>query len=66
MKGERTAETLTLQNRGSMDDENTLDQPNKILPVSGSLPCEATGKKQQTVLNDEVPAMAFRLYKIKK
>jgi alpha-L-arabinofuranosidase len=66
MTGERTAETLTLQHNGSMDDENTLDQPDKIRPVAGSVKCETTGKKQQTVLNDEVPAMAFRLYKVKK
>ncbi len=66
MTGERTAETLTLQHEGSMDDENTLDKPNKIVPVSGSVKCDVTGKKQQTVLNDNVPAMAFRLYKVKK
>ena len=63
MKGERTAETLTLSHDG-MDDENTLDQPDLIVPVAGSLQCEA-GKKN-TVLNDELPAMSFRLYKVKK
>jgi hypothetical protein len=66
MKGERTAETITLQHKGSMDDENTLDQPLKIRPVDGTVQCGVTGKKQQTVLNDEVPAMSFRLYRIKK
>jgi alpha-L-arabinofuranosidase len=66
MTGVRTAETLTLQHNGSMDDENTLDQPTKIVPVSGSVNCETTGKKEQTVLNDNVPAMSFRLYKVKK
>jgi len=66
MNGERTAETLTLQHNGSMDDENTLDQPMKIHPVQGSVKCDVTGKKDQTVLNDNVPAMAFRLYKVKK
>jgi alpha-L-arabinofuranosidase len=66
MKGERSVETLTLQHSGSMDDENTIAQPFKIRPVIGSASCEATGKKQQTVLNDEVPAMAFRLYKVKR
>jgi len=64
MKGERTAETLTLAYNGSMDDENTLDQPEKIVPKKGELSC--TADKKQTVLNDEVPAMAFRLYKVKK
>ncbi len=66
MKGERTAQTLTLWNNGSMDDENSIDKPEKIHPVGGTAKCEATGKKQLTVLNDNIPAMAFRLYKIKK
>ncbi|MBQ9671761.1 MAG: carbohydrate binding domain-containing protein [Prevotella sp.] len=66
MQGEREAKTLTLQHSGSMDDENTLQQPEKIVPVSGSLNCVTTGKKQQTVLNDNLPAMSFRLYRIKK
>ena len=64
LKGDRTAETLTLNHNGSMDDENTLDQPEKITPKAGSAKVEA-GKKA-AVLNDEVPAMSFRLYKIKK
>ena len=64
IKGERTAETLTLNWTGSMDDENTLDQPEKITPKKGSQPVEA-GKKA-AVLNDNVPAMSFRLYKVKK
>ena len=64
MKGERTATTLTLSHNGSMDDENTLDQPEKITPKTGSAKVEA-GKKN-AVLNDEVPAMTFRLYRIKK
>jgi alpha-L-arabinofuranosidase len=64
IKGERTAETLTLSHNGSMDDENTLDQPEKIKPVEGSVQC--TSDKKQTVLNDQLPAMSFRLYKIKK
>ena len=64
IKGEYTAETLTLSHNGSMDDENTLDQPEKITPKAGSAKVEA-GKKA-ALLNDEVPAMSFRLYKIKK
>jgi hypothetical protein len=47
-----------------MDDENTLDNPMKIAPKKGTVNCEA-GQKA-TVLNDELPAMSFRLYKIKK
>ena len=66
MTGERTAETLTLQHSGSMDDENTLSNPNKIVPVSSTVNCTTTGKKKQTVLNDNLPAMSFRLYKVKK
>ena len=63
MKGDRTAQTLTLSHHGSMDDENTLSQPEKIKPTEGTVNC--TGEKQ-TVLNDQVPAMAFRLYKVQK
>ena len=64
MKGNRTATTLTLSHNGSMDDENTLDQPEKIAPQRGTVQC--TADKKQTVLADEVPAMAFRLYRIAK
>jgi len=63
MKGERTAEVITLCHNG-MDDENTLDNPNKIVPQKSTVNCEA-GKKF-TVLNDEMPPMSFRVYKIKK
>ena len=64
IKGERTATTLTLSYNGAMDDENTLDQPEKITPKAGSVAC--TADKKLTVLNDQLPAMSFRLYKIKK
>ena len=64
IKGERIAETLTLSHTGNMDDENTLNQPEKIAPKANSVPVQA-GKKA-AVLNDELPAMSFRLYKIKK
>ena len=64
VKGERTAETLTLSYSGSYDDENTLDQPEKITPKAGSVAC--TAQKKQAVLNDQIPAMSFRMYKIKK
>ena len=66
MTGERNVQTLTLSHKGSMDDENTLEQPEKIVPKAGSMKCETTGKKQQSVLNDQLPAKSFRLYKIKK
>lgn len=65
MKGERVAETLTLRHIGSMDDENTLEQPTRIQPISGSVPCVAEGKKKETVLKDQLPPKTFRLYKVK-
>jgi alpha-L-arabinofuranosidase len=64
MKGERTAQTLTLSWDGSMDDENTLDQPEKITPKPGITP--VTADKKCSVLTDEVPAMSFRMYWVKK
>ena len=63
MTGERTATTLTLSHNG-MDDENTLDQPTKITPKPGTVTCQAD--KKNTVLTDQLPAMSFRLYKMKK
>ena len=57
-------ETITLSHNGSMDDENTLDQPEKITPKTGSMKLEA-GKKAP-LLRDDVPAMSFRIYKVKK
>ena len=63
MKGEKTAKTITLNHNG-MDDENSIEAPNKIAPVEGSVKCEA-GKKN-TVLNDVIQPMTFRLYTIEK
>jgi alpha-L-arabinofuranosidase len=63
MKGERNAETLTLSHNG-MDDENTLDQPERIAPKAGSLKLDAG--KGSTLLLDDIPPMSFRLYKVKK
>ncbi len=63
MKGTRTAQTITLSST-EMDAENTLDDPNKIVPVNGTVEC--TAGKSNTVLSDKLPAMTFRLYKIKK
>ena len=64
IKGERNAQIITLNHKGSMDDENTLDNPEKITPMQSDMKCEA-GKKC-TVLNDQLPAMTFRIYKVKK
>ncbi|MBR5747674.1 MAG: carbohydrate binding domain-containing protein [Prevotella sp.] len=63
MKGERTAQTITLSHNG-MDDENTLDNPEKITPKNGMLKLDAG--KGSTLLLDDVPALSFRLYKVKK
>ncbi len=62
LKGEKDVELLTLSSP-DMDADNTLDNPEKIVPQKGNMKCEA-GKKS-TVLNDNVPAMTFRLYKVK-
>lgn len=63
LKGEKTAKTITLNHNG-MDDENSIENPNKIAPVNGSVKCGA-GKKN-TVLNDVIQPMTFRLYTIEK
>ncbi|MBP5339989.1 MAG: alpha-L-arabinofuranosidase, partial [Prevotella sp.] len=63
LKGERIAETITLSHN-SMDDENTLDEPEKITPKSSTLKCDAG--KGATLLLDELPAKTFRIYKVKK
>ena len=63
IKGARTANTITLCHDG-MDDENTLDQPEKIIPQPGT--CQVETGKQAAVINDNLPAKSFRIYKIKK
>ena len=63
MKGERMAQTITLSHNG-MDDENTLDNPERITPKNGTLKLDAG--KGATLLLDDIPAMSFRLYKVKK
>ena len=63
LKGAAQAETITLTHN-EMDAENTLDEPEKTTPKTGTVSCEA-GKKY-SILNDELPAMSFRIYKIKK
>ena len=63
LTGASTARTLTLSHQG-MDDENSIQQPELITPKQGSIAVEA-GKKQ-SVINDRLPAMSFRIYRIKK
>ena len=63
MKGARTAEIITLTHDG-MDDENCLDNPEKIIPVEGT--CQVDAGKNASLLLDDIPAKTFRIYKIKK
>ena len=65
IKGERTAKTITMQHNGSWDDENTLEQPEKIMPRLGTMNCTA-GAKNTLVVSDQLPAMTFRIYRMKK
>ncbi len=63
MKGVRPAEIITLSHDG-LDDENSLDNPEKIIPVEGS--CQVDAGKKCSLLLDDIPAKTFRIYKIKK
>jgi len=63
MTGTRNAQIITLTHVG-MDDENTLDNPEKIIPVEGS--CQVDAGKKASLLLDDIPAKTFRIYKIKK
>ena len=63
MKGARTAEIITLTHDG-MDDENCLDNPEKIIPVEGT--CQVDAGKNASLLLDDIPAKTFRIYKIKR
>ena len=47
-----------------MDDENTLDNPEKIIPVEAT--CQVDAGKKASLLLDDIPAKTFRIYKIKK
>ena len=63
LKGTRTAETITLCHDG-MDDENTLDNPEKITPQAGT--CQVDAGKGASLITDNLPAHSFRIYKVKK
>ena len=63
MKGVHTAQIITLSHDG-MDDENSLDNPEKIIPVEGT--CQVDAGKKASLLLDDIPAKTFRIYKIKK
>ena len=63
LKGSYAVSTLTLSHNG-MDDENTLDQPNRIVPQAGTV--AITTDKKGAQVNDELAPMSFRLYRIEK
>jgi alpha-L-arabinofuranosidase len=63
IKGTATAKTITLCHTG-MDDENTLDNPEKIIPQSGT--CKVDAGKGASLITDDMPAKSFRIYKVKK
>ena len=63
MKGIRTAQIITLTHDGD-DDENTLDNPERIIPIEGT--CQVDAGKKASLLLDDLPAKTFRIYKIKK
>ena len=63
LMGTTQAQTITLSHKG-MDDENSIQHPELITPQQGTIAVEA-GKKQSTI-NDQLPAMSFRIYRIKK
>ena len=57
------AQTLSLCHQG-MDDENSIQRPELITPQQGSV--AVTADKKQAVISDQLPAMSFRIYRIKK
>ena len=62
LKGSRSASVTTLHS-DNMDAENTLDNPNAIRPAESTATCQ--NKKNMNVLNDQLPAKSFRMYRIK-
>lgn len=63
LTGATTAATITLSHNG-VDDENTLDNPEKITPKTGSV--SVTAGKKSSVIEDKLAPITFRLYKVKK
>ena len=62
MKGQHAVATLTLHHQGAMTDENTLDCPDRIVPVAGTT--QTTADKKQSRLADTLPPMSMRVYRI--
>ena len=63
VNGATEAQTVTLHSN-NMDGENTLDRPDLIIPVSGTV-AVTPGKKSST-LTDDLGPKTFRIYKVKK
>jgi alpha-L-arabinofuranosidase len=63
LKNKRQAETITLTSN-NMDAENTLDNPTLITPQDGTI--EVKDNNKNCVIEDNIPAKTFRIYKIKK
>lgn len=63
LKEQRQASTITLTST-EMDADNTLEQPERIVPSEGQISTELI--KNGTAINDELPPMTFRIYKVKK
>ena len=63
VKDATEAQTITLHS-DVMDAENTLDRPELIIPVQGSI--AVTPDKKASTLTDELGPKTFRIYKIKK
>ena len=58
-----TATTWTLSHDG-MDDENSIQRPELITPQKGT--AQVVADKKQATVSDQLPAMSFRIYRIKK
>lgn len=63
LKGERNVVTSTFSSN-DMDAENTLDNPEKIIPQTGAATAQMSGKN--SMIKDTISAKTFRIYKIKK
>ena len=63
LTGATTAKTITLSHKG-MDDENSIQRPEFITPKKGTITVESD--KKQSVINDQLPPMSFRIYRIAK
>ena len=60
LTGVTTVQTISLSHAG-MDDENSIQRPELITPQQGTVAFEAD--KKQSVINDQLPPMSFRIYR---